>query len=86
MSQMLLLCRLQRDLARAASEGWKLGLKTVRGAYMHVERSLALDKGVPSPIHSSLADTHGCYDRSVLPGNPMLVEVCDQPLQWAMPG
>ena len=64
----LLLCRLQRDLARAASEGWKLGLKTVRGAYMHVERSLALDKGVPSPIHDSLADTRGCYDRSVLPG------------------
>ena len=57
------MCRLQNDLARARKEGWTLGLKTVRGAYMVQERQLARDQSRPSPVHNSLQDTHNSYNR-----------------------
>lgn len=43
-----------RHIAAAAKEGWKLGLKLVRGAYIeHEERGL---------IHDTKEDTDNCYD------------------------
>ncbi|KAL5224475.1 hypothetical protein ABZP36_011114 [Zizania latifolia] len=50
-------------MARAA-EGERvcLALKLVRGAYLARETRLAASLGVPSPIHSSIQDTHDCYN------------------------
>ncbi|KAJ4164297.1 hypothetical protein LMH87_005974 [Akanthomyces muscarius] len=43
-----------RHIAAAATEGWKLGVKLVRGAYIeHEERSL---------IHDTKEDTDACYN------------------------
>ena len=58
-------CRLQADMARAAAEGWRIGLKTVRGAYMHTEASHARSLGRGSPVHATIQDTHSCYNRCI---------------------
>jgi len=50
-------------MQRAAAEGWKFGAKTVRGAYMVVERARAEEMGYVSPIWDSLQDTHNNYNR-----------------------
>lgn len=55
--------RLARDARRAAEEGWKLGVKTVRGAYMVVERARAEAMGYPSPVQDTLQATHDNYNR-----------------------
>ena len=47
--------RIETDMQRAAMEGWKFGAKTVRGAYMVVERARAAEKGYESPIWDSSA-------------------------------
>lgn len=49
----------QMSLARA--EGFKFGVKLVRGAYMTMERSRADKMGYPDPIHASLHATHMNY-------------------------
>ena len=54
-------------MARAQREGWAFGAKTVRGAYMVVERARAQELGYESPILDSLAATHANYDRCSLP-------------------
>ena len=51
--------RLQEMQAQAQREGFFLGVKLVRGAYMEKERALAKEKGYPSPIH----DTKSACDR-----------------------
>ena len=56
--------RIEADMQRAAAEGWKFGAKTVRGAYMVVERGRAAERGYESPIWDSLAETHANYNRS----------------------
>ena len=55
--------RIETDMQRAAAEGWKFGAKTVRGAYMVVERARAAEKGYESPIWDSLQETHDNYNR-----------------------
>ena len=55
--------RIETDLRRADAEGWKFGAKTVRGAYMVVERARAAERGYESPIWDSLQETHNNYNR-----------------------
>ncbi|KAI3437761.1 hypothetical protein D9Q98_000208 [Chlorella vulgaris] len=57
--------RLQTEMERARRDGYKYGVKLVRGAYMVLERQRALDMGYPSPIYDTAEDTHANYDRCV---------------------
>ncbi|KAL4856165.1 Proline dehydrogenase 1 [Chlorella vulgaris] len=57
--------RLQTEMERARRDGYKYGVKLVRGAYMVLERQRALDMGYPSPIYDTAEDTHTNYDRCV---------------------
>jgi proline dehydrogenase len=49
----------------AKQQGFKLGMKLVRGAYMEKERERAYDKGYKSPIQTDKAATDRDYDASV---------------------
>ena len=53
---------LKESFAQAQQDGYKLGVKLVRGAYMEKERERAKEQGYPSPIHESKADTDRDYD------------------------
>ncbi len=53
---------LEFDLERAKREGWHFGAKLVRGAYLVHERERAAARGVPSPVHATLEQTHACFD------------------------
>lgn len=55
--------RIEADMQRAAAEGWRVGAKTVRGAYMVVEQGRAAERGYESPIWDSLPETHASYNR-----------------------
>jgi len=50
---------------RGRSEGFKIGIKVVRGAYMEKEHERALDMGYPTPICASKAATDHTFDTSV---------------------
>uniref|UniRef100_A0A0G4GI73 Proline dehydrogenase n=1 Tax=Chromera velia CCMP2878 TaxID=1169474 RepID=A0A0G4GI73_9ALVE len=54
--------RLVLDLQRAEAEGWLMGAKLVRGAYMEQERRLAAEGGTEDPIHPTKEATHACFD------------------------
>ena len=47
------------------NEGFKVGLKLVRGAYMEKERTRAARLGYPSPIHKDKPATDACFDEGV---------------------
>lgn len=49
----------------AQQQGFKLGMKLVRGAYMEKERERARDNGYASPIQPDKASTDRDYDESV---------------------
>jgi proline dehydrogenase len=49
----------------AESQGFVLGLKLVRGAYMEKERAIALEKNKQSPIQISKEATDADYDEAV---------------------
>ena len=49
----------------AKKNGYKIGLKLVRGAYLEKERERALTMGYPSPIQETKADTDRDYDAAV---------------------
>ena len=55
--------RVETDIGRSEQEGWCFGAKLVRGAYMFSERERAKDMGYPSPIHSTIQDTHDNYNQ-----------------------
>jgi len=57
--------RLEQDLDRARREGWHLGAKLVRGAYMVHERTRAAERGYADPIQPSLEATHASYDAAI---------------------
>ena len=47
---------------RAKNEGYKLGVKIVRGAYMEKERERAIEIGYPSPICATKEETDKMFD------------------------
>lgn len=55
--------RVHVNIERARREGWKLGFKLVRGAYMVHERKRAKHLGYKDPVHATLQDTHDSYNR-----------------------
>jgi proline dehydrogenase len=50
---------------KAKENGYKIGMKIVRGAYMEKERERAHKMGYPSPIHKDKASTDKDYDFAV---------------------
>ena len=58
---------------RAKKEGFKLGIKLVRGAYMLKEAKFAEENGRPTPIQPSKAATDDAYNTAVR----FCVENCD---------
>lgn len=50
---------------RAQREGFILGAKLVRGAYMEKERNRAAEMGYPSPINPDKAATDDCYNTGI---------------------
>jgi len=56
---------LTESFNRAQEEGYMLGAKIVRGAYMEKERERAKDKGYDSPIHPTKAATDDAFNTAV---------------------
>jgi len=56
---------LEADLDSARDEGFHLGAKLVRGAYMEKERERAEEKGYPSPICADKAATDHDFDAAL---------------------
>lgn len=56
---------LLRSFDRAVRDGYILGAKLVRGAYMEKERERATEMGYPSPIHPSKEATDHAYDTAI---------------------
>ncbi len=65
-------------IQRTRTEGYKLGIKIVRGAYLEKERDRAKRYGYRSPINATKEDTDREYDKSVeiFIGNIDVVEIC----------
>jgi len=57
---------LKGSFEKAVSEGYILGAKLVRGAYMEKERKRAEEHGYPSPIQPDKESTDRDYDEAVL--------------------
>ncbi|NGM61917.1 proline dehydrogenase [Sphingobacterium sp. SGG-5] len=57
---------LQADLAYAQVQGFYLGAKIVRGAYMEIERERAAEKGYSSPIQPTKAASDTDYNRALI--------------------
>ncbi len=56
---------LQADAKIARAEGFILGAKLVRGAYMEKERKRALENNYPSPIHETKEATDADYNQAL---------------------
>lgn len=69
---------LQRQIEVAKEQGYKLGYKLVRGAYMEKERERAIEKGYPSPINATKQDSDRDYDQALrlCVENGDLVSIC----------
>lgn len=57
---------LKKSFRRAKKNGYMLGAKLVRGAYMEKERERAKAKGYPSPIHPDKAAVDEAYNKAVV--------------------
>lgn len=57
---------LKEQLQRAKSNGYILGAKLVRGAYMEKERERAAELGYPSPIHKNKSAVDEDFNKAVL--------------------
>lgn len=60
------LASLKVDLAYAKTQGFHIGAKIVRGAYMEIERERALEKGYPSPIQPNKEASDIDYNEALL--------------------
>lgn len=49
-------------IIRGRREGFKIGMKIVRGAYLDKENNRAIEKGYKSPIHPNIDATHKAYN------------------------
>jgi len=56
---------LKADYQEAKSGGYYLGVKLVRGAYMHKERRRAEERGYDSPIQNTKEDTDKAFDKAL---------------------
>src|SRR5574343_1199073 len=56
---------LKRLHEQAKAEGFYIGMKLVRGAYMEKENKRAEEKGYPTPICDSKEATDSNYDKTV---------------------
>ncbi len=56
---------LQQSYEQARREGYLLGAKLVRGAYLEKERDRAEERGYPSPVHETKEDTDADYNAAV---------------------
>jgi proline dehydrogenase len=56
---------LQQSYIHSQQMGYLLGAKLVRGAYMEKERRRAAEKGYPSPIHDTKADSDRSYNEGI---------------------
>lgn len=65
-------------IRRARTEGYKLGIKIVRGAYIEKERERAKHYGYRSPINATKEETDREYDKAVeiFIDNIDVVEIC----------
>lgn len=55
----------KEQIEQSASQGYKLGMKIVRGAYLEKENERAEEKGYPTPMCSSKAETDALFDSAV---------------------
>jgi proline dehydrogenase len=69
---------LRRLIADARADGYLLGIKIVRGAYMEQERERARRLGYPSPINPTQEATHRDYNAAIdiIMDNIDVVEIC----------
>jgi len=51
--------------SKANKEGFKIGIKTVRGAYMEKENERALENNYPTPICATKSESDSNYDKTV---------------------
>ena len=58
--------RLKQDHEMGQKNGFKLGAKLVRGAYMKKERIRAKEMGYPTPIQDTKLDTDGDFDSAIM--------------------
>lgn len=56
---------LEELLNQAKADGFYVGIKLVRGAYMEKERQWAQDHGLPSPIHPNKEATDHAFDAAL---------------------
>ncbi|XP_028990360.1 hydroxyproline dehydrogenase [Betta splendens] len=66
-------------LRLSSEEGFGLGVKLVRGAYMDKERKLAEKEGRPDPIHRCWEDTNDSYNGSL---NELLGVISQKPERY----
>jgi len=58
--------RLMKEIENSRRFNYKFAAKLVRGAYMVGERQRARELGIPSPVFSTLKQTHANYNKSLV--------------------